>query len=121
MRGISALILVAPILMASMGTTFAHAYLQSASPPVDSTITQPPKEVTIVFTGAIEPQFSTIEVTGQDGKRVDNAKPHLIATDATRLAVGVGSLSSQAYTVVWHATSVDTHKTEGQFQFTVSS
>jgi methionine-rich copper-binding protein CopC len=36
------------------------------------------------------------------------------------LAVPVKPLAAGVYTVLWHATSVDTHKTEGHFTFTVA-
>src|SRR5580658_1485732 len=121
MRTTFPLILAAPILALSIGTTFAHAYLQSAVPPVDSTVTNTPSEVTIAFTGAIEPRFSTIEVTGPDARRVDDAQPRMAAGDATHLTVGVRNLSPGTYNVAWHATSVDTHQTDGQYRFTVAA
>lgn len=99
---------------------FAHAHLQVASPAADSIVTQPPAEVTITFTEAVEPRFSTIQVTGADGKRIDQGEPHLIAGNGKQLGVAVAALPPGAYTVVWHATAVDTHKTEGTYQFTVA-
>lgn len=121
------LLLSAPILALSFGTALAHAYLRSAVPPVDSTVTQAPGEIMIVFTGAIEPSFSTITVTGPDSTRVDDALPHLVAGDATRLAVGMRrprageSLPPGTYSVAWHATSVDTHQTDGGYHFTIAA
>jgi methionine-rich copper-binding protein CopC len=35
------------------------------------------------------------------------------------MRVSVGSLATGTYTVTWHALSVDTHKTQGSFSFTV--
>jgi methionine-rich copper-binding protein CopC len=34
--------------------------------------------------------------------------------------VPVKKLAAGTYTVIWHVTSVDTHKTQGKFQFTVA-
>jgi methionine-rich copper-binding protein CopC len=116
-----ATILSVSILIASAATGFAHAYLKSAVPPVDSTVTQPPNEVMIAFTGAIEPRFSTIEVTGENTTRVDDAQPRLVGGDATRLSVGLRDLKPGIYTVSWHATSVDTHKTDGTYRFIVAA
>lgn len=101
--------------------TFAHSYLQSASPPVNSTVTLAPSQVTIAFTEAVEPRFSTIEVTGPSAQRVDDGEPHLVAGDTKRLAIGLQSLSPGTYTVAWQATSVDTHKTDGLYHFTVAA
>ncbi|RYY11978.1 MAG: copper resistance protein CopC, partial [Alphaproteobacteria bacterium] len=35
------------------------------------------------------------------------------------LSVEVPTLAPGTYKVIWHATAVDTHKTEGNFSFTV--
>jgi periplasmic copper chaperone A len=124
MRKTSILMLASPILAATMATAFAHAWLLSAVPAVDSTASLAPSDVTIVFTGAIEPRFSTIEVTSPNAQRVDDGQPRLVGEGATRLAVGVRSppagqrLPPGTYTVAWHATSVDTHQTDGSYRFT---
>jgi copper(I)-binding protein len=115
--------LAALVAAAALATppAFAHAYLQTASPPVNSTVTLAPGEVTIAFTGAIEPRFSTIEVTGADAQRFDEGEPHLADGDPKRLAIGLHQLPPATYTVVWRVTSVDTHKTDGSYQFTVAA
>jgi hypothetical protein len=100
---------------------FAHSYLQSASPPVNSTVTVAPSEATISFTSAIEPRFSTIDVTGAGAQRVDSGAQHLVDGNAGRLAVGLKDLPPGTYTVAWQATSVDTHKTNGSYHFTAAA
>lgn len=121
MRTTSPCLFALPILLASAGSTFAHAYLQTAMPSPDSTVTQAPSEVTIVFTGAIEPRFSAIHVTGDDSHRVDDSQPHASAGDGRRLSVGLHDVSPGTYVVAWHATSVDTHQTDGSYRFTVAT
>ena len=101
------------------GPAFAHAHLRSAVPAVDSTVTMSPNAVSITYTEAVEPKFSTIEVDDSTGKRVDKQDPHTAANDGKVLSVSVPSLSAGTYKVIWHATAVDTHKTEGTFTFTV--
>jgi methionine-rich copper-binding protein CopC len=98
---------------------FAHAHLQSATPPVDGTIDTAPSSVTLSFTEALEARFSSIEVKDAAGKRVDDGKPHREGGDGKRLSIGLGKLAPGVYTVDWHATSIDTHRTEGSFHFTV--
>ena len=102
------------------GPAAAHAFLQSAVPAVGSTIAKAPSEVVIRFTEGVEPRFSTITVADAHGARVDAGKPHL-AGDDTHLAVALKPLPPGTYTVVWHATATDTHKTEGKFTFTVGA
>ena len=99
---------------------FAHAFLQRASPPVGSELPVSPAAVTITYTEGVEPEFSTIEVQNAQGARVDKNDPHLLNGDQTKLSVSLPNLPPGEYTVVWHATSVDTHKTEGRFIFSVT-
>ena len=73
----------------------------------------------INFTEAVEPRFSTITVLNAQGAQVQTGKPHLVGGDA-HLAVALKPLQPGTYTVIWHATATDTHKTEGKFTFTVA-
>ncbi len=71
------------------------------------------------FTEAVEPAFSTVEVTDAAGNRVDQAT--LTAQqDGLVLVVALKPLRAGVYAVAWHVTSVDTHKTQGHFSFTVT-
>ena len=97
----------------------AHAFLQAAQPAVGSTVRTAPTQVTIDFTEGVEPAFSSIVVTGPDG-RVDDGKPAHLDGGDTRLAVGLRHLKPGAYVVTWHAVAIDTHHTQGTFRFTVA-
>lgn len=99
---------------------WAHAFLKTANPAVGSTISQAPSQVVIDFTEGVVPQFSTITVRNAQGQQVETGKPHLVGGD-THLAVDLKPLPPGTYTVVWHATATDTHKTQGTFHFTVAS
>ena len=105
--------------LALSGPASAHAFLKTAAPAVGSTVATAPNEVVITFTEGIEPQFTTIAVENASGAAVTNGPVHL-AGDQTRAAVGLTKLPPGTYRVVWHATAVDTHKTEGNFTFTVA-
>jgi copper resistance protein C len=98
----------------------AHAFLERASPPVGSTVDVSPPELAITFTEGVEPLFSTIDVHDPNGASVATGKPHLGADNARRLVVSLPKLSPGTYSVSWHATSIDTHKTEGNYKFTVA-
>jgi methionine-rich copper-binding protein CopC len=45
---------------------------------------------------------------------------HLAPNDAKQMIIGLGKVGPGTYTVIWHAVSVDTHRTEGHFTFTVA-
>lgn len=98
----------------------AHAHLRQAEPPVGGTVRSAPAQVDLMFTEAVEPRFSTVAVTDAAGAQVDKHDLHIVAGDGKHLAISLGALPPGAYSVVWHATSVDTHKTEGSFAFTVA-
>jgi methionine-rich copper-binding protein CopC len=112
-------LLPAVLLMVSSGPALAHAFLDHADPAVGSTVAAAPKAITLTFTQGVEPSFSTIVVTDASGARVDQNDPHVVPGDATMLVVDLKPLPAGTYTVTWHVTSVDTHKTEGNFPFTV--
>jgi len=99
---------------------FAHAMLERASPPVGSEAASPPHEIVLTFTEGVEPLFSSIEVRNAEGTVVTTGKPHVVAGSARRLAIDLPALKGGKYTVIWHVTSEDTHKTEGSFQFSVA-
>ena len=95
----------------------AHAFLSRSAPAVGSTLQTAPKEVRIWFTGAIEPAFSGIEVKDAGGKSMTQGKAETDPADKTVLRVALRPLAPGTYTVSWHVASVDTHKTEGNFEF----
>lgn len=97
---------------------FAHAFLDRASPAVGSEVSGSPATLNLTYTEPVEPLFSTIAVTDTSGARVDEGKP-ATQDDGRVLSVKLKPLAPGAYAVEWHVTSVDTHKTEGHFTFTV--
>ena len=96
----------------------AHAHLDHAVPAVGSTVPAPPQDVTLTFTQNLEAAFSTVAVTDASGTRVDQGETKI---SGNTMQVGLKSLSPGSYTVHWQAVSVDTHKTQGDFSFSVGS
>ncbi|HEX3576507.1 MAG TPA: copper resistance protein CopC [Rhodopila sp.] len=97
---------------------FAHAFLDRASPAVGSAVSGSPPALNLTYTEPVEPLFSTVHVTDSAGARVDQGKPTAL-DDGRMLSVKLKPLPPGVYAVEWHVTSVDTHKTEGHFTFTV--
>jgi methionine-rich copper-binding protein CopC len=106
------------LLLAALGNAAAqaHAMLDHASPVVGSTVTSAPREVSLTFTQNLEAAFSSVQVTDANGARVDQGKAQI---SGNTMRVGVKSLPQGTYRVRWQALSVDTHKTEGSFTFSV--
>ena len=111
-------ILLISLLLAALSNAaaHAHAFLDHASPLVGSTVASAPREVSLTFTQNLEAAFSSVQVTGPNGAGVDAGKPQ---TSGNTMHVGLKAAGPGTYHVRWHALSVDTHKTEGSFTFTV--
>ena len=115
MRRIILLASTALITLAPLAAS-AHAFLDHAEPRVGNTVTSAPREVRLWFTQKLEQAFSTVEVTDGSGQRVDTGKPHVSGNE---IAVPVRALGPGTYRVNWKVLSVDTHTTDGNFNFTV--
>ncbi len=98
---------------------WAHAFLDHAEPKVGSTATFAPTEIKVWFTQELEPAFSSLEVADAQGKQVDKKDTKLDEKTKLLLTVSVPPLPPGTYTVAWHVVSVDTHKTQGHFEFTI--
>lgn len=101
-------------------SVFAHAHLKSETPPADSTVTTP-KELRLVFSEGVEASFTKVALNSDGAavaiKGIETApgdQKTLIVTPEKPLAAG-------KYNVEWHAVSVDTHKSEGNYVFTVGN
>ena len=113
--------LAAILFLALQSRAWAHAFLDHADPKVGSTVTSAPAEIKLWFTQNIEPAFSSIEVQDLQGKEVDKKNSHSDPKNKSAMIVSLPELPAGTYTVVWHVVSVDTHKTQGHFQFTVKT
>ncbi|WP_248915211.1 copper homeostasis periplasmic binding protein CopC [Pseudomonas moorei] len=116
-KAITAVALIASL--ASISNAFAHAHLKSEMPAADSSVTAP-KELRLNFSEGVEAKFTQVTVT-DDGQPVaikgiatdPNDKKLLIVTPEQPLKPGT-------YKVEWHAVSVDTHKSEGNYTFKIT-
>ena len=99
---------------------FAHAFLDGAEPRVGSESAVRPTQVVLHFTQGVEPEFSKIEVQNAAGVSVTDGAPATTPDDPTHFGIKLKTIAPGTYTVIWHVTSVDTHKTQGQFHFTVT-
>jgi copper resistance protein C len=115
-----AVLLALPALVTGISAARAHAFLERASPAVGSTVHAAPAEITLRFTERIEASFSTAQVTGPSGERVDAGDATVDERDPTSLHVPLKTLTAGTYRVVWRVVSVDSHVTDGDFKFTVA-
>ncbi len=115
MRKLLAAIIAALVLP---GAAFAHATLVGASPPTQSRLAAPPKELALRFDQAVTPTVRAIEVFSATGRRVSG--PTERAPNGRMLSAPLTGLrQGEAYTVRWRATSSDGHTGSGVFTFGV--
>jgi methionine-rich copper-binding protein CopC len=112
-------ILAAMLFSALQWHAQAHAFLDHAEPKVGGTVTNSPAEIKIWFTQNLEPAFSAIQVQDAQGKEVDKKDSHLDSKNSSLLIVSLPQLPVGTYTVIWHVVSVDTHRTQGHFEFII--
>jgi copper resistance protein C len=99
----------------------AHALLQKAVPAVGGTVAASPKEIRIKFSEGVEPRFSGITLASEAGAATPIGKPSVDPADNSVLIAPISqALKPGTYTVTWHVVSVDTHKTQGSFKFTLA-
>jgi methionine-rich copper-binding protein CopC len=111
--------LLAAVLALGLGVTAAaaHAHLDHASPRVGSTVTVAPSEVRMWFSQALEPRFSGAQLRSGAGAVLGNGV--VDTADPKQLVIHVPRLPPGRYHVTWKVLSVDTHRTEGSFNFEV--
>jgi methionine-rich copper-binding protein CopC len=110
--------ILALVLAITPAVAFAHAHLEKAEPAVGSTINVAPHELVLHFSEQLEGAFSGAIVTDAKGATV-SGKATVDANDRKVMRVPLKPNGGGTYKVNWHALSVDTHKTQGSFSFTV--
>jgi copper resistance protein C len=113
------LLVIISMLLATANIAFAHAHLDRSNPPVGSTVTPSPKEIVLTFTDELEPAFSSADVRNDKGATVQSGKASVDSANRTQLRVPLNALLPGTYKVNWRVMSVDTHRTEGNFNFRV--
>jgi methionine-rich copper-binding protein CopC len=118
----SRIIAAAFALVATLTTAsplFAHAFLDHSDPAVGSTVPTSPTVLHLWFTQQLEGSFSWCTVSDQSGASVNDGTATVDPSNPSELDVKLKPLPPGTYTVRWHALSVDTHTTEGDFNFQV--
>jgi methionine-rich copper-binding protein CopC len=114
------LIRIAALLISLLaaGPALAHAHLRATWPEADS-VGPAPNALGLAFSEIVERRLSRIAVIRPDGTAVDGASL-TEPGDPRRMELSLPALRPGTYTVKWVAVSVDTHRTEGSFRFTVA-
>ena len=97
---------------------FAHAQLEKASPAVGGTVASA-SEIRLEFSEGVELKFTKVTLSGPGGAAPLGAEKTEPGNQAVLIVPISKPLSAGVYTVRWQAVSVDTHHTQGTFEFTV--
>ncbi len=99
----------------------AHAMLHRSTPSAGASLTQSPSQLDLFYSEGLEPAFSAVIVTNALGGSVAAGPLHLAPDDDKHAIVPLKPLAAGSYHVEWHVTSVDTHRTQGAFDFSVGA
>jgi methionine-rich copper-binding protein CopC len=102
------------MLWAMSSPALAHAFLTRADPGAGADVTAP-KEISLNFSAKLDAAGSGASITDGSGHAV-NAQAAV--ADST-ITLSLPPLAPGEYHLAWHALSVDSHRTEGGYSFTV--
>jgi copper transport protein len=107
--------------VASTGVASAHAVLLRATPASNESLAQAPARVELLFSEALDPDFTSLQVQNTDGLRVDLGDGHVDPDNDHLLVASLqAALSTGTYTVVWrNVSAVDVHPDQGEYQLFV--
>jgi methionine-rich copper-binding protein CopC len=79
----------------------------------------PPSQVTIKYDAPIEKLFASLQILGPASKDEAVGESE-ISSDQSTLSVKVSALKPGDYTVRWRVVGIDSHQTQGSYNFTVA-
>jgi methionine-rich copper-binding protein CopC len=105
------------VLVAAPGRASAHSVLLDTAPSDGAVVTVVTSEVTLTFNEPVKGSFSTVAVSGPDG-RAHGDGPVRVVDGVVHQPVS--ALGSGRYRVAWRVVSADGHPVSGEFGFTVA-
>ena len=111
---------VAVSLLLVSQAALAHAHLKSSQPAADAALAASPQALDLSFTEDVEPAFSGVTLLDASQKPVVSEKAQQDAKQHSRLILPLKRpLAAGDYQVNWNVLSVDGHKTQGSYRFSV--
>jgi methionine-rich copper-binding protein CopC len=108
------------VMLVFIPSGWAHAFIDHAEPAVGSKLGPPPDAVKIWFTERLEPALSKIQVFDSQGTEVDQRDTKVDPINSQLLIVSLPVIKIGKYRVTWRVVSVDTHVTNGSFEFEIT-
>jgi methionine-rich copper-binding protein CopC len=102
------------------GSAQAHARLLSASPAPGGVVKASPAQIDLRFSEGVLVKLSGAAVTDGAGRAAPLGPPRAAPGDDRHLILPIKQpLPAGAYTVAWHAVAADTHRSAGQYNFSI--
>jgi copper transport protein len=120
-RALSALAIVAVLLLALAGPASAHASLDSSDPANGAVLTQSPTQISLKFDESVEIALGAVRLYDGSGDELDVGAAHHPNGDNTQVVVSTSPLRDDAYVVAWRVVSADSHPVNGAFTFQVGT
>ena len=98
--------------------SLAHARPKLMVPAANSVVSSP-ASVSITFSEAVEPRFSSLNVIDEHDKKLNSAPSKPLTSDAKTLTLALPPLAPGGYLVKWVSVATDGHRMEGEYKFTV--
>lgn len=98
--------------------SMAHVHMDKSDPANGATLSVIPKSVDTWFSGKVAAEWSKIEVTDANGKRVDTGEVS-DGGDPKHLSVGLKSVAPGSYDVKLNVISGDGHRVKSSFSFSI--
>src|SRR5947209_16486270 len=112
-------ILFGLVIALGAGEAVAHAFLDHAVPPVGAAVSISPSTLQLFFSEPIEPRFSGVELATAAGRSIATGAASIDPHNPVALVLRLPPLAPGRYRVSWHVVSVDTHRSEGSYEFSV--
>lgn len=111
------LIVVAALGLLAPAVALAHAHPKVMDPAPDSTVTAP-RHVSVEFSEALDPKFSSLRLTDAGGTVVSKASSKVSTDDPKHMTLDLPGLPPGVYVVRWVSVATDGHRLEGNYKFT---
>jgi hypothetical protein len=97
----------------------AHALLLKSEPARRAQLSKAPSELRLWFNERLEAAYAEVSVLDANGKPVTDARGSVAENDAKLLLLKLPPLAAGKYLVKFRVLSVDGHRVQSQFPFTI--
>lgn len=100
---------------------WAHGRLKASAPSAGASLSQVPRELRLDFSEAPDLTFSSVRLSGPDGREVAlGAVGYAADSRRSLVALIAGSLQAGRYSIIWQMGGDDGHPVRGRIDFTMA-